>query len=60
MVGENPLDRLLKLLLSFYKTLQALYCMAKSQKSGLYRQLGWYREDIFVPNRDEDFFIFEE
>jgi len=28
MAGENPRKRLLKLLLSFYKTLQALYCMA--------------------------------
>ena len=28
MAGENPRIKLLKLLLSFYKTLQALYCMA--------------------------------
>jgi len=28
MDGENPRKRLLKQLLSFYKTLQALYCMA--------------------------------
>jgi hypothetical protein len=28
MVGENPRKSLLKLLLSFCKTLQALYCMA--------------------------------
>jgi len=32
MGGENPRDKLLKLLLSFYKTLQALYCMAKASK----------------------------
>jgi len=32
MGGENPRDRLLKLLLSFYKTLQALYCMAIANK----------------------------
>ena len=31
MVGENPRKKLLKLLLSFYKTLQALYCMAKAR-----------------------------
>jgi hypothetical protein len=30
MAGENPPDKLLKLLLSFFKTLQALYCMARA------------------------------
>jgi hypothetical protein len=49
------MDKLLKLLLSFYKTLQALYCMAIANKVAFFRQLGWYREDLFVPNRDGEF-----
>lgn len=58
MAGENPRNKLLKLLLSIVKTLQALYCMAKASKVACYRQLGWYREDLFVPNRDGEFIFY--